>query len=444
MSSISQTHDGKMLIASISVLTLLLLGMIGFAGLRLYEQAYYLGDLPDTQSLAALQQNNVVIAALIAAAVLLVLSVALTLVTLRRQRAAQAERLKAEVERQIAESTVRLNQEVSRFKAILDGMQDGVIYSEDHQIRYANRTLIRMIGYDGHESDEDTHNRLAGLHHSLSSLIGQNGKSQGVFTIRRKDGSEFEARVTHVHLNAPVGGVLTIVQDNSAERTLQTQKMRFVSIASHELRTPVANLKTRLYLLRRQPEKMTEHLDVIEQVIAKMQQLTEEMFDFTEIEHGVMLLEREDVFLQDMVAEVVSNYQAKAEQRSVVMECDLAPDPLKVFVDRKRFVQVITNLVSTALSHTRPGGSVSIRVTRDSLAPNRAVLQVQDNGLGLTPDLLEKIFQPFSVAKHGDVGGTALGLTITKEIVELHDGEITAKSEAGQGTLFTVRLPLVI
>jgi signal transduction histidine kinase len=220
--------------------------------------------------------------------------------------------------------------------------------------------------------------------------------------------------------------------------------MRFVSIASHELRTPVANLKTRLYLLRRQPEKMTEHLDVIEQVIAKMQQLTEEMFDFTVIEHGVMLLEREDVILQDLVAEVVRNYQPKAEQRSVLMECDLASDPLKVFVDRKRFVQVITNLVSSALSHTRPGGSIHVRVTRDPRAPNRAMLQVQDNGMGLSPDLLEKIFQPFSVAKHGDEGGTALGLTITKEIVELHDGEITAASEAGHGTLFTVRLPLVV
>jgi signal transduction histidine kinase len=323
-------------------------------------------------------------------------------------------------------------------------MQDGVIYSEDHQIRYANRTIIRMIGYDGHESDVDTNNRLAGLHHSLSSLIGQNGKSQGVFTIRRKDGSEFEARVIHTHLNAPVGGVLTIVQDNSAERTLQSQKMRFVSIASHELRTPVANLKTRLYLLRRQPEKMNEHLDVIEQVIAKMQQLTEEMFDFTEIEHGVMLLEREDVALQELVEEVIKKYQSKAEQRAVTLECDLAPEPLKVFVDRKRFVQVVTNLVSSALSHTREGGSVRIQVARDTRVPNRAMLQVQDNGMGLAPDLLEKIFQPFSVAKHGDVGGTALGLTISKEIVELHDGEITAESETPNGTRFTVRLPLSI
>ncbi len=431
--------DAKFWKASLMIGTLAFAGALLFAGVRLLEQADMLGGLPEAQSLAALQQNNAAVIALVLAALLLVVSAGVTVMALRRLRAAQAEQTQAEIQRQITDATARMSSEVSRLKAILDGMQDGILYTEDNRIRYANRVVTQMVGYDGSESEADTTNRLAGLYQSLSSLIGQNGRSQGVFTIRRKDGSEFDARVTHLHLDG--AGVVTIIQDNSPEKALQSQKLRFVSNASHELRTPIANLKTRLYLLRRQPEKMSEHLDVMEQVIAKMQQLIEEMFDFSEMERGVMLLEREDVALQELVTEVIQNYQAKAERRSLTLECDLAPEPLTVFVDRKRFIQVIANLVSSAMSHTREGGHIHVTVTPDAAKPE-AIIQVRDNGVGIAPDLLEQVFQPFSLAKHGDLGGTALGLTLSKEMVELHGGTIRATSEAGKGTAFTVRLPL--
>lgn len=440
MHSFSPSRDRKILVASLTVLTFLALAVIAFAVVRVLEQADYLGNLPEPNGGVALQYNNTVVIALIAAALLFVASAVLMGVALRRLRAAQAQWLKTEVERRVAENTARLGAEVKRLKAVLDGMNEGVIYTENNQIRYANRAVVRMIGYDGSESETDTSNRLAGLYQSLSSLIGQNGQSQGVFTIRRKDGTEFDARVTHTHLDG--GGVVTVIQDNSAEKTLQSQRLRFVSNASHELRTPVANLKTRVYLLRRQPEKLTEHLDVVDQVIAKMQQLMEDLFDFTEIEQGNLLLEREDVALQDLLTEVIQSYQSKAERRSIALECEFAPDPLLAFVDRRRFSQVMNSLISSALSHTREGGTIQVRLARDGDAAKRAVIQVKDNGVGIAPDLLAQVFQPFSLAKHGDMGGTALGLTLSKEIVELHGGEITADSEESKGTLFTIRLPL--
>jgi len=413
-------------------------GAIFYAGARLFEQAYYLIELPaEPLGMAVRRQGSDAFYALLAAAGFLLLLLVLGFLLARRPRAAPQPENAADP------IAGRLNRDVSRLKAILDGMYEGIIYTEENQIRYANRTIARMIGYDGDTLDDaDTQTRLAGLYRSLSSLIGQNGTSQGVFTIRRKDGSEFDARVSHTHLEGEVGGVITIIQDNSQEKNLQAQKLRFVSNASHELRTPVANLKTRLYLLRRQPEKLAEHLDVMEKVVGKLQMLIEEMFDFTEIERGTMLLERQDVNLQDLVSEVIAGYQAKSELRAISLTCDLPAEPLRVFVDRKRFTQVIANLVSNAMSHTREGGSVRVRLARDARFPKQALIQVQDNGVGIDQNVLEQVFHPFSLAKHGEVGGTALGLSISKEIVELHDGEIVVESEAGKGTLFTIRLPL--
>ncbi|NWG15985.1 MAG: PAS domain-containing sensor histidine kinase [Chloroflexi bacterium] len=409
-------------------------GAIFYAGARLFEQAYYLIELPaEPLGMAVRRQGSDAFYALLAAAGFLLLLLILGFLLTRRPRAAQPTKLNGA-------DVGQPGRDVARLKTILDGMQEGIIYTEANLIRYANRTIAQMIGYDGDSlNDADTQTRLAGLYRSLSSLIGQNGTSQGVFTIRRKDGSEFDARVSHTHLEDEAGGVITIIQDNSQEKNLQAQKLRFVSNASHELRTPVANLKTRLYLLRRQPEKLAEHLDVMEKVVGKLQSLIEEMFDFAEIERGTMLLERQEVALQDLILEVIAGYQAKAELRAITLSCDLPDEPLHVFVDRKRLAQVIANLVSNAMSHTRESGSVQVRLARDK---KQAIIQVQDNGVGIAQNVLEQVFHPFSLAKHGEVGGTALGLSISKEIIELHDGEITVESEAGKGTLFIIRLPL--
>lgn len=419
-----------------------LFGAVVFSAARLYEQAWLLLEVRESFGSLVLRQNNDAFYALIAAAFLAATAGVLTVVVLRRQRDDAARRLAGEVERQTADKTARLSGELARFKAILDTLQDGVIYTENQQIRYTNRAIVRMIGYEENAADdEDTQNRLNGLYKSLSSIAGQNGSSQGTFTILRRDGSEFSARVRHSHIGE--NGVVTLIQDAGQEAMLNTLKARFVSNASHELRTPLANLKTRLYLIRRQPEKAGDHLDVVEQVVEKMQVLIEEMFDFTQFGQGTALLDRRDAKLQELVSGVAEHYRAKAESRDITLLCDLATEPLNVFVDPVRFSQVLTNLVSSAMNHTRQGGTVHIRAARDVFASDRAMLQVADNGVGIARDLLDQVFQPFSLAKHGDVSGTALGLTLSKEIVELHGGTIQAESEPGKGTVFTIRLPLL-
>ncbi|HEX2909097.1 MAG TPA: HAMP domain-containing sensor histidine kinase [Phototrophicaceae bacterium] len=429
MNPVNQSNAGfsRVLAVALAGLAALLLGTILLAAVQITGQQY-----------------ETALALVAAAGLLLLIFLALVVVYLRRVPAEVTQTVRRELEQENSTELNRLRREIIRLKAMLDGMNAGVIYTENNQIRYANLTMTQMIGYDNGVSDDDTTHRLAGLYQSLASLIGRNGNSQGVFTILRRDGSEFDARVIHRHLDE-LGGVVTMIYDNTAEKHLQTQKSQFMSNAAHGLRTPIANIKTRLYLLRRQPEKLQEHVTILEEVVEKLRGLLEEMFDLSQFERGAALLERQDIVLQDLVSQVVSNYQDRAQARSITLNCELPPEPLTVFVDLKRFSQVINTLVSNALSHTREQSVIEVRVMRDSANPHQwAVIQVQDNGIGIAQDLLTRVFQPFSLAKHGgEVGGTALGLSISKEIVELHEGEITAESEAGKRTIFTIRLPLL-
>ena len=143
------------------------------------------------------------------------------------------------------------------------------------------------------------------------------------------------------------------------------------------------------------------------------------------------------------MTEAVDGYQPRAARRSIKLQSDVSGQPIKVLVDQKRMVQVITNLISNAVNHSPQDGHVDVHVMMDPNSNGRkmACVQVQDNGMALSSDMLAQVFQPFTNASMGLVSGTVLGLSLTKEIVELHGGDIKVESDAQKGTLYTVRLP---
>jgi PAS domain S-box-containing protein len=329
-----------------------------------------------------------------------------------------------------------------------------VIYSEGSRIRYTNRALSRLTGYspdeviDNPSPTAELHGHfireLVRLNEVIQNVSDKNGTWQGQYKIHRKDGSEVEVGVT----GAPVAGsnghgarVVTVISDASQEQTLQAQKTRFISNTSHELKTPLANLRQRIHLLRKQPEKYEEHLQVMESVTAYMQQLIIEMLDVARFEQGVMMLEREKAALEDLVRTAVKGFAQRAERREIGLTADLVEGEHLVFIDHKRISQVLTNLISNALNRAPQSGKVCVRVV--DMPDSKVAIEVQDDGSDIPPEMLAHVFQPFSVASLGLVSGTVLGLSLSKEIVELHSGEITVESHPDQGTCFRVMLPLV-
>jgi PAS domain S-box-containing protein len=356
-----------------------------------------------------------------------------------------------DMEQRVAERTAELESERAQLRPILDGMRDGVMGAMHYEgrvprLRYINQAMYQLLGYRVEEwnptllkSETMRPEQFSSLWITVERKVFEEGYWKGELKLRRKDGTEFDAELTITRVDKPDGGVLgsvLMIRDISEAKALQEQKDRFVAYASHELRTPITNLKTRLYLMRNQPLKLNEHLTIIEQVTERMQKLVEGLLDLSRFKSGVIPLKRQSLVVQDLLRDVVRVQQAEAERKRISITMDMPTTPLLVEADSERMIQVFTNLMTNAINYTPDGGTIEIRAVEDGGA---ALIHVQDSGIGIDTEHLPYIFQPFYRAG-AKTGGTGLGLSIAREIVELHGGTITVESEVGQGSCFTVRL----
>lgn len=370
----------------------------------------------------------------------------------------RVRRQTAQLEQRVEERTSELESERKQLQAILDAMTEGLAYTEyvDGQvlIRYINPALTAISGYNTNEwmenslllfkasdmSDEAFQQRIE----MITQALLKHGVWQDEGKMRRKDGSEFDMDSVTTRVDGADGnmiGAVTVMRDVSQERALQAQKTRFVAYASHELRTPITNIKTRLYLLRRQPEKVDEHLRVLEEVAERMQRLVEDLLDISRFERGIIHLKQRNVSLSDIVARSTVVQEPEAERKGLHLITEVPEQPVYVLVDPERVIQVITNLLTNAINYTPIGGSIVVRVFRVSREGiDYAGVEVIDNGIGIGQEHLPHIFQPFYRVV-SQVEGTGLGLNISKEIIELHGGKFEVESEIDHGSRFSFYLP---
>jgi PAS domain S-box-containing protein len=216
----------------------------------------------------------------------------------------------------------------------------------------------------------------------------------------------------------------------------------FIAIAAHELRNPLNVFVLTLQLLHRVSRDTigsAEVLDLIEKSriqLGRLSVLVDRLLDVTRIRTGTFELCRETFDLSGLVREVVTRFAS--EPSAVPISLDLEP-VIDGTWDRIRLDQALTNLISNA---TKYGGQKPISVSA-YVENNHAVIRVQDQGIGISPEDLERVFERFErVATRSGKEGLGLGLWITKRIVEAHGGKIVADSEPGNGSVFTISLPL--
>lgn len=363
--------------------------------------------------------------------------------------------LYSQMEQRVRERTAELQFERNRLQVLLDATGEGIIYTEGLRIQYVNPALCHMTGYTADEligrsvaifrrtdSPPEEVKRLIAIREALR----RDELWRDEFRLRAKDGREFDAGLTISLIGAPDERLLravTVMRDISQEKELYAQKARFVAHASHELRTPLTNLLTRLYLLRRKPEYLDEHLAVLEEVSGRMRLLVEDLLDLSRFERGTIVLRPEVLSVQDLLASVVNVQQHEAARKQIGITLSLPDRPLTVYADRERLIQVVTNLVTNAIHYTPVGGQVCVSAFAEVCDGGGCVgLSVEDTGIGIEAKHLPHLFQPFYRVTTGKEG-TGLGLTIAKEIVDLHGGIIEVESAPGKGSRFTVRLPLM-
>jgi CheY-like chemotaxis protein/two-component sensor histidine kinase len=215
---------------------------------------------------------------------------------------------------------------------------------------------------------------------------------------------------------------------------------------SHELRNPLAPIRNGLLALRQRAGNdagTARLLGMMERQVAHAVRLIDDLLDVSRVTSGRIELRRERVLLADVVSRALEEARAALEERRHRIEQAVGPEPLAVDADPVRLQQVITNLLTNAAKYTPPGGRIALSAGREG---GEAVIRVRDNGIGIRPEMLGRIFEMFTQADRveGRISeGLGLGLPLVKSLVELHGGSVDAHSDGpGRGSEFVVRLPL--
>jgi signal transduction histidine kinase len=230
-------------------------------------------------------------------------------------------------------------------------------------------------------------------------------------------------------------------------RDSDRRKTEFLAVVAHELRNPLAPILTAARLLQlkgpRDPQ-LDRARDTIVRQTLQLTKVVEDLLDVGRVTMRKLRLEKARIDVNTVVKQAAETCAPAIDGKRHTLHVNCAPHPVYADADASRMVQVLCNLLNNAAKYTRDGGRIEMSCSREG---TQAVVRVRDNGVGLAPEMLEGIFQPFvqiGASRHHADGGLGIGLSLAKAIVDMHDGTIQARSDGiAAGSEFIVRLPAV-
>lgn len=358
----------------------------------------------------------------------------------------------------------QLSTERSRLAAVIEKSADGIlILRPDRRVEVVNQTLIQMLG----RRAEDVIGKPCGQVLELTSVTGDNlcGEWEQPIPpsglrcegdLAQPSGSSRAVAITYTPLfddEDQLTNIIANVVDITRFREEEEMKSTFVSIMSHELKTPVALVKGYAQTLARpdaswDPETARQSLQIIEEEADRLESLINNLLDVSRIQAGDLRLDITDVDMNRLLERVAQDYRTQTERHCI--EVDLPEKLPFVPGDEERLRQVFTNLVGNAIKYSPEGGHIRIggwldEKNRSPSGKGRLVIYVADEGIGIPEEELPRIFERFyrvDSSLRRRTAGVGLGLFLIRAIVEAHKGEIWVRSELNKGTTFSVALPI--
>jgi len=373
----------------------------------------------------------------------------------RRLAQEVGERTWAAIDAVKAEAALRAERDQSQY--IFDSMVEGFAVLDRHW------TILRMNA-EGLRLTQSSAADVIGRNHwdvwpyikgteaeVIYRRVMETGKTEiveSVHTMPDKTQAWMEVR-THRSLD---GGIAFFFRDITERKLAQEQlkladqrKDEFLAMLAHELRNPLAPIGAAAQLLQRarlDEARVRQTSQIIGRQVSHMTHLIDDLLDVSRVTRGLVTLDKAPHDIRHIVAEAVEQVTPLIQSRRHHLALHLPPDTTMVDGDKKRLVQVVANILNNAAKYTSEGGNIVLRTEVDA---TRVLVDISDDGIGMTPELAAHAFELFAQAERSadrSAGGLGLGLALVKSLVELHGGTVTCRSQGlGKGSTFTVCLP---
>lgn len=343
-----------------------------------------------------------------------------------------------------------LQWEQSRFRLVLSSMTESVIVLlPDSSISYLNEACARWLG--------DQPAKLVGK--SLSEIEAPLAPLllQGMAEIIRPphpaiirewslpDGIIFRANLMPVfNEQKQFVGVVGILMDVTPIRRREREQQEMLTVLAHDLKSPLTAIRGFALsglkgFLGQLPPSAQRAFQIIAEQSDRIHTMVQQMVQVMTDVHGIPTLHPIRFDLRECAQSIASVYEGQCAERNLTLSVVVNEQPVWVHADRELMERVIANLLSNAIKYNRQGGKVEVRVYRTD---SRAVVEVEDTGVGIPPSELPFIFRRFYRASTATGEGSGVGLSFVRQVVEAHGGHVEANSSVGQGSLFRIALPL--
>ncbi len=336
------------------------------------------------------------------------------------------------------------------FDAVWLGL---IVLDEQCRVRVLNGAAAAMLGVQKQDATGKPLSVVVPFPEvsaAAAMVVGGQQRQRGSFEVSPDNGSGTNERtilrVTLRPMRREDGcAAILVIEDVTQQRVANESRNAFVASATHELRTPLTSMRLHLEQLvdegERDPLVKARCMNVLTSESRRLERIVGDMLSLSEMDAGTFSLRPDDIDADTLFKELEQDYQASAADKEITLKFELPPKWPVLRADRDKVGMALHNLVSNALKYTPVGGRVTVRASENQ---GGLMVEVTDNGIGILPAEQELVFEKFYRSKDKRVAsivGSGIGLSLAREVIRLHGGDIRIESQLDKGSTFTLTLP---